>query len=270
MNNQDSTGLRGLQKFISSIECFRDHYLEQISEIDSTNSELKRRIDEGVCRKFILIADHQTSGRGQFGRSWWDNPHECLLFSFHWDLDHQERDDFPITLLTGVAVWKALRDLTGDEEKIWLKWPNDIMIADSKVGGILVEGFSQGSEILRIVIGIGINLNGKEALLPDGEKRVAVSSFFPKIKILDSFKAILAHWGHLWKFRSEKSALKELCEEAAKPFWKKKVKIWENSSAFFFEGFPEKLTEDGELIIRLNDGSERKINSLNRIKLISP
>ena len=120
-------------------------------EVDSTNDEAKRRLQGR--RSVLVLAERQRRGRGRQGQRW-ESPPGGLWFS----LGFRERNvkNIPLlSLLAGAATAQGLRE-SGFAARI--KWPNDILISDRKVAGILVEMEAEGPGS-SIVIGIGINVN---------------------------------------------------------------------------------------------------------------
>jgi len=101
----------------------------------------------------------QTAGVGQYGANWQSAPHMNLTFSTLFTPENLmiERG-FVLNMLVPIAVVKALKRL-GIGEEINIKWPNDIVITRKKIGGILIENIVQGQQIIKNVIGIGLNVN---------------------------------------------------------------------------------------------------------------
>ena len=101
----------------------------------------------------------QTAGVGQYGAKWQSAPHMNLTFSTLFTPENLmiERG-FVLNMLVPIAVVKALKTL-GIAEEINIKWPNDIVITRKKIGGILIENIVQGQQIIKSVIGIGLNVN---------------------------------------------------------------------------------------------------------------
>ncbi len=102
----------------------------------------------------LMIADHQTRGRGRRGRRWHSAPGTGLLMSLRRVSRRPLRDLPGLSLAAGVAAVRALRTLGLD--RVALKWPNDLLVDGAKLGGILVETRIQGDAVA-IVAGIGIN-----------------------------------------------------------------------------------------------------------------
>ena len=141
--------------------------------VDSTNSHALRLLDQGLATEgTVVMAWEQTSGRGQRGSSWSSQPGLGLYFSLILTP--------PAGILPQVAVLiKALTlgitgyilSRTGMQPSI--KWPNDILIGERKICGILMESVIKGESLSTIVVGIGINLNHKS--FPEDFNRPAVS-----------------------------------------------------------------------------------------------
>jgi len=133
--------------------------VEAIAECASTNTLLLARADAGAPAGSVIVADRQTAGRGSRGRSWLAAPHASLTFSVLWRFAGGLERLAGLSLAVGVAVVRALEALGA--HGVQLKWPNDILHAGGKLGGILVElNQSHGEpDHALAVIGIGINLS---------------------------------------------------------------------------------------------------------------
>ena len=148
--------------------------VEVLPQLDSTNSELMRRARSGQLEPVLLVAEHQTAGRGRMGRDWVGaQTHGALTaLTFSLGLVLQPRDWSGLSLAVGLSLVGSLHPA------LQLKWPNDILWQGRKLGGILIETASVG-DARYAVIGIGINLvapaadglrtppAGLQELLPD-------------------------------------------------------------------------------------------------------
>lgn len=117
----------------------------------STNSLLASNPASGPV---LLAAEEQTAGRGQRGRRWLSAPAGDVIFSLACPVRRPARELPALPLVAGVAAAGALRELGVDRAS--LKWPNDLMVGDAKLGGILVETRA-GGRATHAVIGVGIN-----------------------------------------------------------------------------------------------------------------
>lgn len=126
----------------------------------STNADLLARAADGAPEGTVLVAEEQRAGRGRMGRAWVSPPRAALTFSvllrpgavpparLGW-----------LPLLTGVAVTSAVRAVTAIDTR--LKWPNDVLVRDAKLGGILAEAAGGA-----VVVGIGLNVSTEPDEMP--------------------------------------------------------------------------------------------------------
>lgn len=124
--------------------------------IDSTNSYLMRRAAEGLAGAWACLAEQQSAGRGRQGRRWISPPGANLYLSLLWRRWRDAPPPAGLSLAAGVAVVRALHGLAAAD--VGLKWPNDLLWRNRKLGGILLEfgGESAGSGC--VVAGVGINV----------------------------------------------------------------------------------------------------------------
>jgi len=136
--------------------------------LDSTNEELRRRIDAGTCRDgLVVIADQQTSGRGRLGRTW-ASPAGNLHLSLARRMNEPHHLTTAMTLVAGQALARCIEESTGLRAAI--KWPNDLLLAGRKLAGILVEG-CEGWQI----IGVGVNIGARMEDLPEELQDIATT-----------------------------------------------------------------------------------------------
>jgi BirA family transcriptional regulator, biotin operon repressor / biotin---[acetyl-CoA-carboxylase] ligase len=148
--------------------------LEIVEETGSTNTDLMLRMknlprdDAAPGVHAVRVAYRQTAGRGRQGRSWYAEPGRALMFSLACVLPRPLAGLTGLSLAVGVALVEALRALPGlapgDAARIGLKWPNDVLLDQGKLGGILIETAWSTPDASAAVIGIGLNLRDDEAL----------------------------------------------------------------------------------------------------------
>jgi len=126
----------------------------------STNADLLARAADGAPEGTVLAAEEQRAGRGRMGRAWVSPPRAALTFSvlFRPGAVPPARLGW-LPLLTGVAVTSAVRAVTAVDAR--LKWPNDVLVRDAKLGGILAEAAGGA-----VVVGIGLNVSTEPDELP--------------------------------------------------------------------------------------------------------
>ncbi len=142
-------------------------------EIESTNAEAKTLAGQGAPEGTVVIAESQSAGRGRLGRRWTSPAGKGLLFSVLLRPEIPLSDAHLLTLVAATATADAIEQQTGLVTSI--KWPNDIFVADRKVGGILLELSGEQDEIDWLVVGIGINVNTEYVELPVALRRSAIS-----------------------------------------------------------------------------------------------
>ncbi len=125
--------------------------------IDSTNNCARTMANAWAPEGTLVVAEFQTAGKGRLGRSWDSNAEENLTFSVVLRPGISPEALNLLPLVAGVAVAEAIREVTGQEAVC--KWPNDILINEKKVCGILLEGALRDTELDFVVAGIGINVN---------------------------------------------------------------------------------------------------------------
>lgn len=136
-------------------------HIDVFESVDSTNTWLMQQPPPSAGRFRITMAGQQTSGRGRRGRTWLSPPSAGLYLSVAWSTASSMDRLHGATLVIGACVSVALDEIgaVGTE----LKWPNDIMLNDGKLGGILTESRVTPVRTTCVVTGIGINLDMSEA-----------------------------------------------------------------------------------------------------------
>jgi BirA family biotin operon repressor/biotin-[acetyl-CoA-carboxylase] ligase len=138
--------------------------IEVFTELPSTNGYLREAARPEPGRLDVCLAEFQTAGRGRRGRKWHAPLGAGLCLSAGWQFAETPPELAALTLALGVAVRRVVADLTG--EAIELKWPNDLVHDDRKLGGILVEMSAEAQGGCHVVAGLGINVAVPAALLP--------------------------------------------------------------------------------------------------------
>jgi len=134
-------------------------FIIKVNATDSTNLHLKRLIADELLNDYtVLVAKEQLLGRGQAGTKWISEGGKNLTFSIlkkfdGWPIASQ----FMISMATSLAIYDALSALNIPD--LAIKWPNDILSGNTKIGGILIENTLKGNLIHRSVLGVGLNVN---------------------------------------------------------------------------------------------------------------
>lgn len=188
---------------------------------DSTNAEALRAIGLGQEAPFLVLAERQASGRGRRGRKWVSPFAENLYFSLVLRIDGGMRQLEGLSLVVGLAVLQTLRNLgvTG----AGLKWPNDVLVGNKKIAGILLELVGDPADVCHVVLGIGVNVNMQVAEEVDQQwtsmrletgkscdRNILVAELGEQLlayiqrQQIDGFSVLQAEWeeNHLWQERS--------------------------------------------------------------------
>ncbi len=142
-------------------------------ETDSTNDvaiELARR---GEPEGTLVVADHQRRGRGRGGNSWSSPPGRDVLCSLILRPDADARAALAVTLVAAAALSVGLSKLLDVTARV--KWPNDVIVGEGKIAGILAESATSGGRVDHVVVGMGINVNSLGEDFPEDLRGRAAS-----------------------------------------------------------------------------------------------
>ncbi len=140
----------------------RIHHLETV---DSTNREAERRAADGAPEGTLVLAEHQTAGRGRLGRTWLDSPGNSLLFSLVLRPAIAPAMAPPLTYVAAASLAQTLAGSLA-AERVAVKWPNDVLVDGRKVAGILLEMRCEGLGVDHVILGVGVNVGGRAEDLP--------------------------------------------------------------------------------------------------------
>jgi BirA family biotin operon repressor/biotin-[acetyl-CoA-carboxylase] ligase len=147
--------------------------LTLLDEVDSTNDEAARQLAAGRPAPFAVLARRQTRGRGRLGRAWHSSDAGNLYASFAFRPHLAPVRMHTFTLWMGVNVCELLANFAGAAPG--LKWPNDLLFAGRKAGGMLTEARVDADEIRDLVFGLGLNVNARATAWPGELRGRAVS-----------------------------------------------------------------------------------------------
>lgn len=188
--------------------------------LDSTNAEALRMVGQGVAAPFVVLAERQTAGRGRRGRNWVSPFAENIYYSLVLPVIGGMRQLEGLSLVVGLAVLNALREVGVPGGG--LKWPNDVLVGNKKIAGILLELVGDPADVCHVVLGIGINVNMRSSSAVDQawtsayleagrpmDRNVVVMALneslmrYLKIHEVSGFSALKAEWelNHLWQER---------------------------------------------------------------------
>lgn len=236
--------------------------LKEFEVLESTNVTAVAEARAGAPEGTVIVAARQEGGHGRMKRVW-SSPLGGLWFSVILRPQIDPRFVAQTTLLAGVAVTKALRRLY-ESNSIRIKWPNDILLKDKKVCGILSEmNLNENGNIDYAVIGIGVNVAIDMAGLPKELSDKAASlnaSLGKKYSCNQVLVAILAELQLLYKQWLHKGAL------AIMPQWKRynctlgKDVLVKDNDKVIFKGNAVDVDEEGALLVRSAEGVQQRFD----------
>lgn len=239
-------------------------YIYCFDNIDSTNDKAKELAAELNVEGIVVIAQRQSKGRGRLHRKW-ASPKGGLYLSVVLKPKNSHNELAKFYLLSSVAVAQGLRKATGI--KCFIKWPNDIMVNDRKLAGILAESFINEDQLEFLILGIGVNVNLESKYLPKES-----TTLFDETKSVHSLADIA------------KEILRKLdiyyikCQKEGISF---AISKWKNLSSCLgsrvniiygaeeIEGMAVGIDENtGALLLRTDNGFIRPVLSIDALKII--
>lgn len=148
--------------------------IQVFQETSSTNEVAARLAVDGVAEGAVVFAEHQSRGRGRLGRAWFGATGKSVLMSLLLRPLLRPPEAARLTIIGAVAIARAVEKLTTIRPSI--KWPNDVIVGEKKLAGILTEMRAESDRIHHIVLGIGLNVNQTKTDFPE-ELRGRCSSF---------------------------------------------------------------------------------------------
>lgn len=225
------------------------HYLATTT---STMDEARKWGEQGAVEGTAVIAGKQEAGRGRMGRSWL-SPEGSLATSII--LRPSLKDVRLLPAVSSVAVCKAI-GLMGITASI--KWPNDILIAGKKVCGILIENMFEAGDLAYSVIGIGINVNFDTARIPEIAD-IATSLSTETGKNVRLGEVALNLYTEMEKVYDRIADTDFVMAEWVNNMVTIGKRVTANTGGCTVEGIAEAVNPQGNLILRLDDGSGREI-----------
>ncbi|GAB4161892.1 MAG: biotin--[acetyl-CoA-carboxylase] ligase [Winogradskyella sp.] len=227
-------------------------YIIKLDAIDSTNSYLKALASVNLPRDFtVVVANHQTKGRGQMGTTWQTEDGKNLTASVFKALTALEVErQFYISMVVAIAICRALDKLK--IPKLSVKWPNDILSANKKICGTLIENIIKQNQLKGSVIGFGLNVNQKkfENLPKASSMSLLTGVVYSKDEILS---AILTELQTCFKLLETKSYTEIKSKYETLLFRKDKPSTFKKDNDDTFLGIIKGVTETGKLKIWTED-----------------
>ncbi|SFS73660.1 biotin--[acetyl-CoA-carboxylase] ligase [Lutibacter maritimus] len=240
----------------------------KLNAIDSTNSYIKENAVKNNFESFtVVLAEKQTSGRGQLGTVWESEQGKNLTFSILIKfLDFKITQQFYLSMAVSLAVLVVLKKQF--EATFYIKWPNDILADKDKVAGILIENSIVGNFIKNSVIGIGLNVNqtnfSKEIEHVTSLKNISSVEIDKEKLLIDVVNSI--EYFVEFIYRKEFLKLKEMYMNTLYKYKIPAMFVDKNNTVFM--GKIVNISVEGQLVIELENEKTRKFN-LKEIKFAS-
>lgn len=237
------------------------HELYVYDQVASTQQIAREKARQKTANGSLVIADQQIQGKGRMGREWFSPPGTGIWMSLvirpKISLDKVQQ----LTLLSAVAVLRGLQPLI--KQDIHIKWPNDLLLKERKLAGILTEVNAEADRIHDIVIGFGINVNQDKDDFPVHLQSTATSLYRERGQRFDRKQcivSILKEWEALYELYTEHGfpPIKTLWEAHAHTLGRE---IRAKSDGETVKGIARGITDEGVLLLEEENGQIRKIYS---------
>ena len=222
--------------------------------IDSTNNCAKAVAGCGALEGTVIIAEHQSAGRGRLGRYWQANPNENLTFSIVLRPRVEPDALNLLPLYVAVALSQAVERTTGLQ--VECKWPNDLLINKKKFAGILIEASIKQNILEHVVVGIGINVN-QETFSGDlkGKATSLRLQLHTAVDRADLFRAILS------SLEQGYNAVNSDGFQSIVPFWLSRssminTHISVSQQGHVISGIVKGLSNDGGLVLKTENSEQ--------------
>ena len=203
----------------------REHLAREVREriasidtawaIDSTNTALLARANPDSGTAEVLLAEYQSAGRGRRGRAWLAPPGGAICLSMSWTFREVPQDLGALGLVIGVCALRALR--AQGVGAVSLKWPNDLLVGERKLGGVLIDLRAESAGAACVVMGIGLNVALGAALLQQiaasGTAATDLASVAHPVPARNALAAALVSAGVHGLIEFERQGLKPFIEE---------------------------------------------------------
>lgn len=241
-------------------ECPWGDTLHWYSSIDSTNTQAKLLARQGAPHGTVLVADHQTGGRGRMGRAFQSPEGMGIYLSVILRPNCSPRELMHLTCAAAVAAGDAVSRVCGLIPQV--KWINDLVVGNRKLGGILTELSMDGQRVEYAVVGIGINCLQTPEDLPseiaDLATSVRIASGAPVSRPRLAAALVEALWQMSRKLLPEKAPLMEVYRQRCVTLGRE-IQVLRADTVR--PGKALALDEDGGLLVEYPDGTREIVSS---------
>lgn len=236
------------------------HKLILLDEVDSTNNYTAKLLNEGkLAHGTVILAEKQTAGRGQRGNSWSSTASNQLACSIYAETAFLSAERYWfLNLAVALAARAAIQSVIPEETQI--KWPNDLLVNDRKLAGILIETQWRSGTIQGAIIGVGINIHHEPGLPSGGALSDWTETAPQPIHLAHELAGQLEQQFQLL----QQGKWNDLLEAYHAHLWKKDERITaENQEGTAMTGYIRGIDGTGNLLFEAN--GERKSFGLKEI-----
>lgn len=242
-------------------------HIQHFYKIDSTNTAAMQAAAAGAPEGTVVVAEEQTAGRGRSDHSWHSARSAGVYCSVILRPALPPSEVLLLSLAVGLAVLAAMAEM-GPDLPLDLKWPNDLLIGEKKVCGILAEMNAEATRVRHIVAGIGINVN--QSSFPAELRDIATSlrqasgTEWSRVELAAALlKSLDREYRGLVRSPEARESILRRFAERSSYVKGKQVRIEENGS---FEGITEGLDSRGFLLVRTREGLRTVLSGTVRAK----
>ena len=213
----------------------------KLDAIDSTNSFLKKKMNNQEINDFTIVySQNQFQGRGRTTKEWISEPNKNIAFSLFKRFKKSElRHLFHLNVIASISILELLKKYNVRDTSV--KWPNDIMVKNKKISGILIENIIKKNNLINSVIGIGINVNQEK--FPD---HICATS-------------IINETGIAVEIDSLATDLKKIISS--------NFKFLELNSNFYLDQYNNKLYNKKQTVVFKNNIGKKKVGKIVKVEL---
>ena len=233
----------------------------EIVTLERTESSMdiaKKMLKEGAIEGTTIFVEEQTQGRGRSGKEWFCKSGKGLLLTVVLRPVIQPENSYLLMVITAVAIVQTIRDTF--KLPVDIDWPNDLVINNKKLGGIIVETQDHNEQSRDYIVGIGINVNLKEHELPEHIDQPATSLAIEKETLIDRTnfaKALLQNldsWYLILKDERYEYIVEKWQEFCVNIGRRVNVRNTNKEFAGIFQG----ISNNGELVLLLDNGHKKR------------
>ena len=228
--------------------------IRRLAEVDSTNRYALDAARAGEAAGLVVVADHQTAGRGRLGRTWEAPAGASLLMSVLLRPVIRLEAMHLLTMAAGLAMAEAVAEVAGFAPTI--KWPNDLLAGDRKLAGMLTEAEVTDGEVTAVVVGIGVNVQWTDFPPEIAETATAcnlvVGHDVSRDALLDAFVA---------RYDARLADLDAVPDDYRERLGTLGQRVRIELAAESFEGVATGVADDGSLEVRTDDATTRVVTA---------